>query len=33
MRPDGSWAWDKTAEPPVDSQAHFLIPFALDTYA
>jgi polyphosphate kinase len=26
MRPDGSWVWEKTGEPAVDSQAHFLIP-------
>ena len=26
MRPDGSWEWEKTGEPAVDSQAHFLIP-------
>jgi polyphosphate kinase len=26
MRLDGSWEWEKTGEPAVDSQAHFLIP-------
>jgi polyphosphate kinase len=26
MRPDGSWVWEKTGEPAVDSQAHFLFP-------
>jgi polyphosphate kinase len=29
MRPDGSWEWEKTDEPAVDSQAHFLIPSRL----
>ena len=26
MRPDGSWVWEKTGEPALDSQAYFLIP-------
>jgi polyphosphate kinase len=26
MGPDGLWAWEKTDEPAVDSQAHFLFP-------
>jgi polyphosphate kinase len=25
MQPDGSYVWDKSGDPPVDSQAHFLI--------
>jgi polyphosphate kinase len=26
MRPDGTFVWDKSGEPPVDSQAQFLLP-------
>ena len=26
MQPDATFVWDKSGEPPVDSQTHFLIP-------